>query len=517
MVICFAGLEDLCGIIMFDWEVVRLALRVFNTLSGKKERIQPRDPERISIYICGITPYSNTHLGHARPSVFWDTVIRYLKYTGYEVHAVQNVTDVNEKVLARAELEGVSERQLAEKFNDEYEGMMQKLNVRPLDEYPWVSDHIEDIVKFIQKLIDEGHAYQVEGDVYFSVESFPRYGQLSGQSPEDLISGARIEVDERKKHPADFALWKEARPEEPAWESPWGAGRPGWHIECSALAIKYLGFGFDFHGGGTDLIFPHHENEIAQSEAAWGDRPFVRYWVHHGMVRGEEGKMSKSLGNFVTVRDILAEYRPEVVRHFLLSAHYSTPLTFSEKQFSEIETAWRRFYNAMSSLRGILDGRPREDVPLAEEEARELGETAESIRDEFCRAMDDDFNTPEALAAVFDGVRKVNGVINAPDFVLSGPVLESLQDIFDQLEVASRILGIWPKEGLYPEEAGSDAGRNGGKEEELLNLLIEVRNQVRQEKMWAVADHIRDSLEEMGFKLEDTPRGTRIKRSDPCE
>ncbi len=492
-----------------------MSLRVFNTLSGRKERFETRDPGRVSIYICGVTPYSSTHLGHARPSVFWDAVMRYLRYRGLDVRAIQNVTDVNEKVAARAALEGISERALAERYHSEYDEIMEALGVRPVDEYPWVSEHMDEIIQMIADLLQKGHAYEVDGDVYFSVTTFPAYGKLSGQCLDDLMAGARIEVDQRKKHPADFALWKSAHEGMDSWNSPWGPGRPGWHIECSAIAVKYLGCGFDMHGGGTDLVFPHHENERAQSEACCGD--FARYWIHHGMVTGEDGKMSKSLGNFVTASEILEAFRPEVVRQFLLSAHYSNPLTYSEKRLQEADRAWHRLVNSLSALRQMLRRQPRDDVMLADQEADLLQEVGENLARDFCAAMDDDFNTPRAMAAIFEAVRSVNAVINAPDFLLSAPVFDVLDDLADQVEVCACILGIWPQEGmesLMARSGGAHSPADGDLDDALLDVLIAVREQAREKKLWDMADLIRDRLADLGLQLEDTSEGTRVKRGD---
>ncbi len=490
-----------------------MSLRVFNTLSGRREEFTTRDPGTVQMYICGVTPYSDTHLGHARPSVFWDTVIRYLQYRGYRVRAVQNVTDVNEKVAARAALEGVSERELAERYHDDYDEIMDELGVAPVDEYPWVSDHMDDIIAMIEGLIEKGHAYEIDGEVYFDVQTYPEYGKLSGQSKDELVAGSRVQVDERKKHPADFALWKKAPEGMESWRSPWAPGRPGWHIECSAMSLRYLDFGFDMHGGGTDLIFPHHENEIAQSEAHQGDEPFVRYWIHHGMITGEDGKMSKSLGNFVTVRELLDEFRAEVLRHFLLSGHYGKPLTYSRERVTETKRAWKRFVNSVRGLREVLDSSPREEVLLAEEEAEPISAWAERLRSDFCAAMDDDFNTSRALGALFEAVRGANSVINAPDFVLSAEVYRALSDLYDQIEICARVLGIWPREGARPDQqpAGVQAQDIT---DDLLELLVHVRETARESKLFDLADEIRDGLKELGIKLEDTPEGTRIRRRD---
>ncbi len=489
-------------------------LKATNTLTGKKETIDTRKPGQVSIYVCGITPYSDTHLGHVRPLVFWDAVIRYLEYRGFRVTTVQNVTDVNEKVLTRAQLEGLEERKLAEKYFQEYIEVSDRLKVLRMDHYPWVSDHMDQIIQMIEQLIEAGHAYEVDGNVYFDISSAPDYGALSGQALDDLIAGARLGVNAEKRHPADFALWKRIDDEEiPRWHSPWGKGRPGWHIECSAISQAYLGYGFDFHGGGSDLIFPHHENERAQSEALnQEDTPFVRHWLHHGMVTGEEGKMSKSLGNFVTARTLLDAYPPEVIRFFLLSAHYSSPLTYSRDRLEATKTAWERLVNTAEALYSLLSKTATpEDVVLAEQEAASINDATDVLKQQFCDAMDDDFNTPRAIGAIFEGIRRVNGVINASDFVLSPEVYDQLGDFYDQLEISGNILGIWPDveaSGLQTAE-----GRPG-MEADLLNLLVKVREKARSQKLWELADTIRDGLADLEIQIEDTPEGPRIRRGD---
>ncbi|MFP4201186.1 MAG: cysteine--tRNA ligase [Clostridia bacterium] len=487
-----------------------MTLYVTNTLSGEKEKVVPRNPGRLDMYICGITPYSDTHLGHARPSVFWDTVRRYLEYRGWRVFVVQNVTDVNEKVLARAQLEGISERELAERYHRSYEELMRELGVKPADVIPWVSDHMDQIIESIGDLLDNGHAYEVDGDVYFDVTSYRDYGRLSGQSLEDLRAGARLSLNEKKNHPADFALWKATDGTQPSWDSPWGRGRPGWHIECSAMSRQYLGFGFDIHAGGSDLVFPHHENERAQSESlSECDGVFSRYWVHHGMVRGDDGKMSKSLGNFVTVEELLQEYRPEVLRLFLLGAHYSKPLTFSEERLEESLRAWVRLARTVENLDDLVEtGVCEFGEEDAEDESGRLSEMVETLNADFCAAMDDDLNTAKAIAAVFEAIRDLNTLIHVPNLRPTVGLLEQLQEMRDQLEICSRILGVWP-ETRQSDEREDDAGKA-----DLLELLLEVREKARESKAFDLADHIRDGLVELGYAIEDTPDGPRVRRDE---
>jgi len=488
-------------------EVKRLVIRVHNTLSGAKEELKSRKPGQLDIYICGITPYSDTHLGHARPSVFWDTVVRFLRYRGWRVRVVQNVTDVNEKVLARAELEGISERALAERYYAQYEALMDALGVSCPDAAPWVSDHIGDIIDAISDLVEHGHAYEVDGDVYFDVTTYADYGRLSGQAPEDLRAGARLEVNEAKRHPADFALWKRITDDAPAWDSPWGRGRPGWHIECSALTREYLGFDFDIHAGGSDLIFPHHENERAQSESlSTCSGPQARYWVHHGMVTGEEGKMSKSLGNFVTVEEILEEYTPQVLRLFLLSAHYGKPLTYSEDRMDEAQKAWDRLRESVINLDDMLHRIDPVDQDSDGGVTAAIEQAVTGLQEGFRSAMEDDFNTARALAAVFEAVRQLNSQLFSGDFSPAGETVLALADMRDQLEIHARILGIWP-DLLEAEGQATEHAREG----DLLQVLLDVRERAREEKVFELADMIRDRLEDLGYTIEDTIEGPRVR------
>jgi len=475
---------------------------VYDTLTRTRRDLQVRDPGQVSIYVCGVTPYDEAHIGHARPSVVWDVIRRYLEYRGYRVRLVQNFTDIDDKVIARARELGKDPLELSREYAQRYLEDMSALGVKPADHYPRVSEHIPDIVEMVRVLVQKGYAYEASGDVYFRVSSFPEYGKLSGRSVEELRAGARVEPGEAKENPEDFALWKAAKPGEPAWPSPWGPGRPGWHIECSAMALRYLGNGFDMHGGGIELVFPHHENEIAQSEAFTGEAPFVRYWVHNGLVTMREEKMSKSLKNFVTVRDLLRQYPAGAIRLYLLSAHYRAPLEFDTGHLDDARRAWERLQNAVRSLDEVLT----HDITADQEAlaaAAQLGAEAERARERFQAAMDDDFNTPQALAVLFDLARSSNAVVSlllrGGPLPLGGDARDGLvraREVFTQL---GGVLGV-----VTPAPEGESL-----RWRELLDLLVEVRARARQEKNWALADLIRERLSGMGIVLEDTPLGTR--------
>lgn len=515
-----------------------MSIRVHNTLSGRKEDFVPADGSRVRIYVCGVTPYSTTHIGHARPSVFWDVVRRYLEYRGYRVFLVQNFTDVDDKVIAKAQTTGEDPLAVARAYSHEYLELMDRLGVQRADVYPRVSDHIEDVVRVVEGLVDRGAAYARDGNVFFDVTSFPGYGKLSRRTPDDLRAGARVEVDEAKKNPADFALWKRAKPGEPAWPSPWGPGRPGWHIECTAMALKYLGDGFDFHGGGTELVFPHHENEIAQAEAYTGRAPFCRNWLHHEMVNLRGEKMSKSLENFVPLREVLERAPAPAVRLLLLGAHYRKPVDFDFELLEENKRAWRRLSEAAGRLRETLresgEARPAAtgsgpsaaelrpsaaglrpsaagSAPAAAATGSSLAAAAAEARRRFEAAMDDDFNTAEALAALFDLARRVNAELAAGAVESSDPggvraALEAME------ELGAGVLGV-----LDAGEQVDATGPGGGGAAEvdgLLRLLVEVRDRLRAEKNYGLADHIRDSLIALGYEVQDGPGGTAARRRD---
>lgn len=479
-----------------------MALRVYNTLTKQKEEFVPREPGKVKMYVCGVTPYNHPHIGNARPFITWDVIRRYLEHRGFAVFHVQNFTDIDDKIINTANQEGVTWDIIANRYIAAYFEVMDKLNVRRAHVYPRVSDHIGEIIAIVRRLIDKGYAYTIDGDVYYSVEKFAPYGQLSGRSLEDMKAGARIDVDERKRHPMDFALWKSAKPGEPAWDSPWGPGRPGWHIECSAMALKYLGNGFDFHGGGSDLIFPHHENEIAQSEAYTGETPFVRYWLHNGFITVNEEKMSKSLGNFFLVKDILAHYPPEVLRFFILSTHYRSPLDFSDERLAEAGRSLERLRTAVENIRQL------EKLPggAGGEQADVVRRAAAQAKAEFYAAMDDDFNTALAISVMFSLAKEINiyySQVAAGKVVLDAQALAEVRDAYFMM---ADILGILVKERAGQPEVDGELVAG------LMDIIIAVRQEARQRKDWATADGIRSRLAELGIILEDSPQGVRWKR-----
>lgn len=479
-----------------------MALRVYNTLTKQKEEFIPAEPGKVKMYVCGVTPYNHPHIGNARPFVTWDVIKRYLEKRGYKVTHVQNFTDVDDKIIKAANAENVSWDVIANRYIASYFEVMDKLNVGRAEVYPRVSEHMAEIIEMVQKLVDKGVAYVVEGDVYYSVEKFPGYGKLSGRSLDDMKAGARVDVDERKNHPMDFALWKSAKPGEPAWDSPWGPGRPGWHIECSAMSLKYLGNSFDFHGGGSDLIFPHHENEIAQSEAYTGQEPFVRYWLHNGFITVNEEKMSKSLGNFFLVKDILEHYPPEVLRFFILATHYRSPLDFSDERLTEAGRSLERLKTAVENARH-LDSLPG---GAASSEASALKAAAVKAENEFYAAMDDDFNTALAISVMFGLAKEINiyhSAVAAGKTEHDKAVFAEARDIYYNM---ADILGL-----LIEEREGKLSGADElvGK---LMEIIIEVRQDARKKKDWATADKIRDSLGAVGIVIEDSPQGARWKK-----
>ncbi|MGE5484206.1 MAG: cysteine--tRNA ligase [Ignavibacteriales bacterium] len=476
-----------------------MTLRVYNTMSREKEPLVTREPGKVTAYVCGVTPYSRSHIGHARPSIVWDTIRRYLEYRGYRVFCVQNFTDIDDKIIAASAREGIPFRELAEKYSADYLASMDRLKVRRADIYPRATDHIGDIIEMIKALVERGHAYPSGGDVYFDVSSFQGYGKLSHRSVDDMMAGARVEPGEKKDDPMDFALWKGAKPGEPSWDSPWGPGRPGWHIECSAMSLRYLGDGFDLHGGGTDLIFPHHENEIAQSEAYTGKAPFVRYWLHNELVNLRGEKMSKSLGNIVTIQEVLDRFPPEVVRLAMLSAHYRSSLELSDESLEAAEKGWRKLEGARENARGFLRGSAADPVD---------SEMSATARRRFEEAMDDDFNTGLAIGVLFDLARDINNAVTAVSGTgpgAGGPVAGAL----DALETLAGIMGILREVGA----ADTDAG--GGSRETvdaLMGIILDIRETARKKRDWETSDAIRTRLAGLGFVIEDTPHGPRWKR-----
>ncbi|MCX7781406.1 MAG: cysteine--tRNA ligase [Negativicutes bacterium] len=478
-----------------------MAIRVYNTLTKQKEEFVPAEAGKVSMYVCGVTPYNHPHIGNARPFITWDVIKRYFKHLGYQVRHIQNFTDIDDKIIHAANAEGVSWDTIANRYIASYFEVMDKLNIQRADVYPLVSQHIPEIIAIIEGLIAQGHAYVVSGDVYFKVESFAGYGKLSGRSLDDMQAGARVEVDERKDHPMDFALWKGAKPGEPAWESPWGPGRPGWHIECTAMSLKYLGNGFDFHGGGSDLVFPHHENEIAQSEAYTGE-PFARYWLHNGFITVNQEKMSKSLGNFFLVKEILAHYPSEVLRFFILSTHYRSPLDFSDDRLEEAARALERLQTALDNIRhleGMKEG-------AAGEEARSLAAAVERANSDFYEAMDDDFNTALAISVMFGLAKEINIYYSA---VIAGKAAKHTETLEAAKNLFRTMAGII---GIFEQDAGAAASENAELVEALMQIIIDIRQEARRKKDWGTADQIRDRLGGIGIALEDSPQGVRWKK-----
>jgi len=475
-------------------------LKVYNTLTRQKEEFKPLKEGEVSIYCCGVTPYNDPHIGNARPFVTWDVIRRYFARHGLKVRYIQNFTDVDDKIINTANKEGVTWKDISDRYIKSYFESMDALNVRHADIYPRVSETMADIVAMVQKLVDTGFAYALDnGDVFYSVEKFAGYGKLSGRKLEDMQAGARIEVDTRKHHPMDFALWKAAKPGEPAWDSPWGKGRPGWHIECSTMSLKYLGEKFDFHGGGSDLIFPHHENEIAQSQACLKDEhSFAQYWLHNGFITINDEKMSKSKGNFFTVKDILKKYPGEVVRFFILQTHYRSPLDFSEERLIEAQTSLGRLQNTREYIEEL---RGREG---AGESARELAEKAKALWQAFDEAMEDDFNTALAISQMFALSKEINIYYQA---VSDGKAEFDKAGFAQAAKVYEDMAGII---GIFEQQ---EAAENDGLTDKLMNIIIGLRQDARKEKNWAMADRIRDELKEAGVVLEDTKNGVRWKKA----
>lgn len=477
-----------------------MSIKVYNTLTKQKEEFVPIHPGKANIYVCGVTPYNHPHVGNARPFVTWDVIRRFLEHEGYDVTHVQNFTDVDDKIINTANKEGVQWYDICNRYIDSYFEVMDKLNVRRAHVYPRVSEHINDIIATVQCLIDNGYGYVVDGDVFYSVEKFKYYGQLSGRNLEDMLAGARVDVDDRKRNPMDFALWKSAKPGEPAWESPWGPGRPGWHIECSTMSMKYLGETFDFHGGGSDLIFPHHENEIAQSEGCTGIHPFVHYWLHNGFITVNEEKMSKSLGNFFMVIDILEHYDPETLRFFIVSTHYRSPLDFSDARLTEAQKSLARLRQAQETLGELSE--MLSAGPTAESLA--LREKVKELREAFMEAMRDDFNTALAISHMFALAKEINiyhkAVVDAgikPD----GKLVAMFNDVFAE---TCYIIGVLEKTAAPAAEEAGDS-----KEAELVEMLIAMRQDARKNKNYALADELRNKLNEIGIVLQDTPQGVK--------
>jgi len=495
-----------------------MTLKIYNTLSRKIENFKPIEEEKVKMYVCGMTVYSDAHIGHARTYFAFDLIRRYLEYKNYKVTYVQNITDVDDKIINAANKEGIDALEYSKRFTDRCLNDLDKLGIRRADLYPKASETIPDMIKMIQDIIRRGFAYVSNGDVYFSVEKFKDYGKLSGQKIDDIKVGARIEPDEQKRNPLDFALWKKAKPGEPSWDSPWGKGRPGWHIECSTMSGKFLGIPFDIHGGGMDLRFPHHENEIAQAEAATG-KDFAKYWVHIGLLTVNGEKMSKSLGNIVNVKDLLNSWDPEIIRFFFAQTHYRSPPDFNEKALKNAEKGLVRIRRLKEKLQKISD-----DVKVDKINEKDLNKDDKKflkiINDfinEFEKSMDDDFNTPMAVSVIFDFINKINRYFEEhpnPNKILCSYTLFKLIQLgqiltlfqpsfiekkdFDDKVLYEKLMNIIIK---------YDKSAKGKNIDNLLGLLLELREKARKKKDFITSDNIRKDLEEIGFEIQDTLHG----------
>ena len=464
-------------------------MQIYNSMSRRKEEFKPIHEGKVGIYACGPTVYNFFHIGNARPFIVFDVLRRYFEYRGYEVTFVQNFTDIDDKMIRRAGEEGITVKEVADRYIAEYFTDAKALGIRPATVHPRATEHMPQIIAMIQRLVDKGLAYESRGDVYYRVRAFPQYGCLCGQNIEDLESGARVSVDELKEDPLDFALWKAQKPGEPAWESPWGMGRPGWHIECSAMSTTYLGETFDIHGGGKDLLFPHHENEIAQTTGATG-KPYVHYWMHNGFININNEKMSKSAGNFFTVRDIAKEFDLEAVRLFMLSAHYRSPINFSRDLIEAAASSLERLYIARDQLSFLKQNAA--DTEPGEAEAAFM-EQCHRSEEKFVAAMDDDLNTADALAALFELVREVHKLPQA------GASLRAVELGQKTLSSLCDVLGLlMKKEDAVPAE---------------VQALVDERAEARRSKDWKRSDELRDQIKAMGYILEDTKAGQKVRKA----
>jgi cysteinyl-tRNA synthetase len=474
-------------------------MKIYNTMTGHKEDFEPLEPGRVSMYACGITVYDDCHIGHARSAIVFDMIRNYLRHRGYEVKFIKNFTDIDDKIINRAKDTGRTWDEIARTYTERYHEDMKRLSVEPADVEPLVTEHIPEIIEIVSGLMEKDHAYEVDGDVYYAVESFSDYGKLSGRKLDDMEAGARVEINERKRNPMDFALWKSSKPGEPSWDSPWGPGRPGWHIECSAMSLKHLGETFDIHGGGADLIFPHHENELAQSESYTG-KQFVKYWVHNGFITVAKEKMSKSLGNFFTIADILKQFDPEVVRLFLLQTHYRSPIEFSDEQLREAEAMLDRYYQTAARARDFIEVPSKKDKG----ESGELQKAVKAARARFTEAMDDDFNSAGAIGHIFELIRELNRFLDlkpsgekAREVV--GSALGALSELAGVLRLFTRDQQQWYAAMLEMKVDGVTSSD--------IDSYIEKRNAARADKDYAESDRIRDELAVKGIVLEDKPGG----------
>jgi len=466
---------------------------LYNTLSQKKEELVPYSQNKIKMYVCGPTVYSSAHLGHARAAVTFDVIERFLSHIGYEVTYVRNFTDIDDKIISKANETGVPAQEISEKYIQEYKEDMASIGVKSPTIQPKVTEHVPEIVEMIERIIDNGHAYQSGDDVFFSVKKFKGYGKLSRRDPDDMLAGARIDINEKKEDPLDFALWKGTKPGEPFWESPWGNGRPGWHIECSLMSTKYLGESFDIHGGGKDLIFPHHENEIAQSEAATG-KPFAKYWIHNGLIQINREKMSKSIGNILNVREAVSMWSNEAIRLFFLSHQYLNPADFSDTTMNEAEAALERLYITLKRANDLRKDGDGED--------KQLANSVQTFKERWVKTMCDDFNTADALGSLFELTRAINRSLDSIGWT---PTLQSALEEINHFGSTLGVLEYEPEEYLQGhklEKSSSDIT------EEEIEELIKERNSARDKKNWKRADEIRDDLSNRGILLEDKAEDT---------
>jgi cysteinyl-tRNA synthetase len=483
-----------------------MTIQIHNTLSGKKETLQPLEPGHVKLYVCGITSYDYCHIGHARSSLAFDMIVRYLKYRNYKVTFVRNFTDIDDKIIARAQEQQTTSAELANRFINEFYTDMDKLGIDRPDIEPKATEHIQEMTDIISELIAKGMAYQAGNDVYYVVDSFPEYGKLSKRNIDDMKAGARITVNEQKKNPMDFVLWKGSKPGEPTWESPWGPGRPGWHIECSAMSRKYLGETFDIHGGGQDLIFPHHENEIAQSEGANG-KPFAKSWIHHGFVTIRDEKMSKSLGNFLTIRDILEHYHSEILRFFIFSTHYRNPLDFSETAMRDATVGLERLYECVAAV-DSLDPESGVKGAASKLSAKDTKKVAE-LETRFQEAMDNDFNTAQAQGIFFDTIKTINRIQSKINGTSAIEDIQFLKNGIAVLKKLAAVMGLLREDAQYfltsrKAKLISDSNIDAN----AVDVLIAERYQCRLDKNWSRSDEIRDELLAQNIELHDGPDGT---------
>ena len=488
-----------------------MSIRIYNTLSSKKEPLNPLEPGHVKLYVCGITSYDYCHIGHARSSLVFDMIVKYLRYRSYRVTFVRNFTDIDDKIINRANEQGTSSEELAERFIDEFYRDMEYLGVDRPDLEPRATEYINEMISIIEQLINKDMAYASDGDVYYTVEGFDEYGKLSGRNLADMQAGARVEINEKKKHPMDFALWKSSKPGEPAWDSPWGPGRPGWHIECSAMSKQLLGETFDIHGGGKDLIFPHHENEIAQSEAA-NDKTFVNLWIHHGFVTvrneqtDEEEKMSKSLDNFLTIRDLSEKFHPEALKLFVFSTQYRNPLEYSEQAMQDAKSGLNRLYETLLAIGNINNTCDDFVVSVISDKDRKK---LISLEVRFIQAMDNDFNTAQAFGHLFEASKIVNKIIGTLGDKKNSADLKLLSKTGRTISELAEIVGLLrenPEDFLSRQKEEILAGIDI--EPALIEQLIAQRNEARASKDWAMSDQIRDRLLGHGIELKDGPAGT---------